>query len=105
MQLEYPDEEDQITRGMADEELRRWLLIACARTVTCQYDRQDDGRYTAGEKKHEFTMQDCAVLQQAEWPQVSTTGRQRDTMITAVSCFEVSAEHRLEVCLCDDADA
>jgi hypothetical protein len=105
MQLEYPDEEDQITRGMADEELRRWLLLACARPVPCQYERQDDGRYTAGEKKHEFTMQDCAVRQQAEWPQVSTTGRQRDTMIAAVSCFEVSVEHRLEVCLCDDADA
>jgi hypothetical protein len=51
MQLEYPDEEDQITRGMADEELRRWLLLACARPVPCQYERQDDGRYTAGEKK------------------------------------------------------
>ena len=49
-------------------------------------------------------MQDCAVRQQAEWPHASTTGRQRDTMIAGVSCFEVSAEHRLEVCLCDDAD-
>ena len=104
MLLKYPDEEHQITRGMADEELRRWLLLACARPVSCQYERQDDGRYTAGEKKHEFTMQDCAVRQQAEWPHASTTGRQRDTMIAGVSCFEVSAAHRLEVCLCDDAD-
>ncbi len=49
-------------------------------------------------------MQDCTVRQQAEWPHASTTGRQRDTMIAGVSCFEVSAEHLLEVCLCDDAD-
>lgn len=104
MLLKYQDEEHQITRGMADEELRRWLLLACARPVPCQYERQDDGRYTAGEKKHEFTMQDCAVRQQAEWPHASSTGRQRDTMIAGVSCFEVSAAHRLEVCLCDDAD-
>jgi hypothetical protein len=104
MQLEYPAEADQITRGMADEELRRWLLLACARPVPCRYEREDDGKYTAGEKKHEFTMQDCAVRQQAEWPHASSTGRQRDTMIAAVSCFEVSAEHRLEVCLCDDTD-
>ena len=104
MLLKYPDEADQITRGMADEELRRWLLLVCARPVPCQYERQEDGRYTAGEKKHEFTMQDCVVRQQAEWPHASTTGRQRDTMIAGVSCFEVSAAHRLEVCLCDDAD-
>jgi hypothetical protein len=70
--------------------------------VPCQYERQDDGRYTAGEKRHEFTMHDCVVRQEAEWPHASTTGRQRDTMIAGVSCFEVSAEHRLEVCLCDD---
>jgi hypothetical protein len=104
MKLEFPDEEELFTTDMKDEELRRWLLLACARPVHCQYERQDDGRYTAGAKKHSFTMQDCAVRQEAEWPHASATGRQRDTMIATVSSFHVSEEHRLEVCLCDDDD-
>ena len=104
MQLEYAAEADQLTRDMADEEVRCWLLLACARPVHCQYELQDDGRFTAGAKKHTFIMQDCAVRQEAEWPHASATGRQRDTMIATVSSFHVSAEHRLEVCLSDDTD-
>ena len=104
MQLEYQAEEDIITQDMAVEELRRWLLLACARPVPCQYERQDNGRYAAGEKKHEFTMHECLVRQQAEWTHSSATGRQRDTIIAAVSYFGVSDEHRLEVCVSDDTD-
>jgi len=103
MKLEFPKEDDQITRDMAHEELKRWLLLACARPGHCQYERQDNGRYTPGEKKHEFTAQDCAVRQQAEWPHTSETGRQRDTMIAAVGNFEV-VQNRLHVALCDDTD-
>jgi hypothetical protein len=103
MLLVYPAEDDQISRDMADEELRRWLLLACARPGPCRYERQDDGRYTGGEKKHEFTAQDCTVRQQAEWPHESDTGRQRDTIIAAVASFEV-LQNRLQVTLCDDAD-
>lgn len=103
MLLVYPAEDDQISRDMADEELRRWLLLACARPGPCRYERQDDGRYTGGEKKHEFTAQDCTVRQQAEWPHESDTGRQRDTIIAAVASFEV-LQNRLQVTLGDDAD-
>jgi len=103
MKLKFPKEDDQITRDMAHEELKRWLLLACARPGHCQYERQDNGRYTPGEKKHEFTTQDCAVRQQAEWPHASETGRQRDTIIAAVGSFEV-VQNRLHVALCDDTD-
>jgi hypothetical protein len=88
MQLQYPQESEQRSRGMEDEELRRWLLLACARPL---------------HNKHEFTVHDCVVRQQAEWQHVSETGRQHDTMIAGVSSYEVSAERRVEVCLCDDA--
>jgi hypothetical protein len=104
MILEYPVKDKQLTRGMTDEELRYWLLLVCVRPVSCQYERQDNGTYTVSEKSHEFTVQDCVVRQQAECPHASATGRQCDTMMSVVSCFEVSAEHRLEVCLCDDDD-
>lgn len=104
MLLTYPEEEELLTRSMTQKELRRWLLLACARPGPCEYVREDDGRYTAGAKKHAFIMQDCAVRQEAEWPHASATGRQRDTMIATVSSFHVSEEHRLEVCLCDDDD-
>ena len=104
MNLVYNDEYFKMRQDMKDDEVRRWLLLACARPVPCRYELQEDGKYIAGEKKHEFTVQDCVVRQQREWPHASTTGRQRDTMIAAVSSFAVSAEHRLEVSLCDDAD-
>ena len=103
MNLVYNDEYFKMRQDMKDDEVRRWLLLACARPVPCRY-KHEDGKYIAGEKKHEFTVQDCVVRQQREWPHASTTGRQCDTMIAAVSSFEVSAEHRLEVSLCDDAD-
>jgi hypothetical protein len=74
------------------------------RPVHCQYAQADD-KYTPGHKQHEFKTQDTVVRQQAEFPHTSRTGRERDTMIAAVSCVGVNAEHRLEVSMCDDPDS
>ena len=104
MQLDFPDEDAQMQRSMEDEELKRWLLLTYARPVHCQYAQADD-KYTPGHKQHEFKTQDTVVLQQAEFPYTSRTGRERDTMIAAVSCVGVNAEHRLEVSICDDPDS
>ena len=104
MRLEFPDENAQMQRSMEDEELKRWLLLTYDRPVHCQYAQADD-KYTPGHKQHEFKTQDTLVRQQAEFPHTSRTGRERDTMIAAVSCVGVNAEHRLEVSICDDPDS
>ena len=105
MQLDFPDEDAQMQRSMEDEELKRWLLLTYARPVHCQYEAQADDKYKPGQKQHEFKTQDTVVRQQAEFPHTSRTGRERDTMIAAVSCVGVNAEHRLEVSKCDDLDS
>lgn len=103
MKMRYPEHKSTI--DMTDDEQRRWLMLACARPGPCQYVQNYDCKFKAGEKLHEFTVQGCAVRQQPEYAHESTTGRQRDTMITSVSHYEVSAEHLLQVVLCDDADS
>jgi hypothetical protein len=90
---------------MKDKELKRWLLLTYARPVHCQYDAQTVDKYKPGHKQHEFETQDTVVLQQAEFPHTSRTGREHDTMIEAVSCVGVNAENRLEVSICDDPDS
>ena len=103
MKIDYTTHHSTI--DMTDDEQRRWLMLACARPGPCQYVQNYDCKFKAGNKLHEFTVQGCAVRQQPEYAHESTTGRQRDTMVTSVSHYEVSAEHRLEVVICDDADS
>lgn len=105
MELEFEAEGEQWRSGLEEEEMRRWLLLTCARPVHCEYVKQDNGKYQAGEKKHEFHVDDCVVRQQPELRHSSTTGRQRDTLIAAVGVYQVSAEKRLEVHLCDNPDS
>jgi hypothetical protein len=102
LELEFEAEDEQRRSGLEDEEMRRWLLLTCARPVPCEYVIQDNGTYQAGEKQHEFQVDDCVVRQQPERRHSSITGRQRDTLIATVSDYQVSVEKKLEVHLCND---